>query len=632
MKCSASTCRSSGRAFAFSKIFSAVLTRKNYHCPFGSQYMNTTTAPNLILHNGRITTLDPRHPEATNLAIANGRIAGVDDAERYERGSDTTVIDLKGRRVIPGLNDSHLHVIRAGLYYNMELRWDGVPSLADAMRMLKEQAQRTPPPQWVRVIGGWNEWQFAEKRMPTLEELNEAAPETPVMLLHLYDSAMLNRAAIRALGMNSSTPNAKEGLIARDASGEPTGLLIAEPNAFILYSTLAQAPKLSFEDQLNSSRHYMRELNRFGVTSAGDAGGGWQNFPEDYSVIRQLGKNKELTLRVAYSLFAQKPASELADYTKWIGMAKPAEGDDMLRLAGAGENLVWSGADFENFLQPRPDLKPVMESELEAVLRALVTARWPFRIHSTYDETIDRFLNVIERVNRDIPLSGLRWFFDHCETISERSLERVKKLGGGIAIQHRMAYQGEYFIRRFGRAAAQAVPPIKKMLAAGLPVGAGTDGTRVASYHPWTCLYWLTTGQTVGGTQVTTPENLLSREEALRLYTHGSAWFSGEAEKKGTLTEGQFADLAVLSDDFLNCPAEQIRRIESLLTICDGKIVYAAGEFASLNPPLPPVSPDWSPARKYRGYTNAAPAAHTHTPVFGADGRLWEIGCGCALT
>ena len=593
--------------------------------------MNSQTVPDLILHNARITTLDVSSPAATNLAIKDGRIVGLNDAEAYERGPETKVIDLHDRRVIPGLNDSHLHVIRAGLYYNMELRWDGVPSLADALRMLREQALRTPPPHWVRVIGGWNEWQFAERRMPTLEELNKAAPDTPVMVMHLYDSAMLNRAALRALGMDSSAPNPPGGLIARDASGEPTGLLIAEPSAFILYSTLARAPKLSFDDQLNSSRHFMREMNRFGVTSVGDAGGGWQNFPEDYAVIRQLAQNGQLTLRIAYSLFAQKAGSELADYTRWIGMTRPGEGDDMLRVAGAGENLVWSAGDFENFLQPRPDLKPVMEAELEGVIRALVTARWPFRIHATYDETIGRFLNVFERVNRDVPFAGVRWFFDHAETITEQNIARVRALGGGIAIQHRMAYQGEYFIRRFGKAAAQAVPPIKKMLAAGLPIGAGTDGTRVASYHPWTCLHWLTTGKTVGGTQVTTPENLLTREQALRLYTQGSAWFSGEAEKKGTLAVGQFADLAVLSDDFLACPDEQIRRIESVLTICDGKIVHAADEFAAHNPQLPPVSPDWSPVEKYGGYTNAAPAAHTHTPVFGADGRLWEMGCGCAV-
>jgi predicted amidohydrolase YtcJ len=312
-------------------------------------------------------------------------------------------------------------------------------------------------------------------------------------------------------------------------------------------------------------------------------------------------------------------------------MTKPGEGGDMLRVNGAGENLVWSAADFENFLQPRPDLRPVMETELEAVVQALVTARWPFRIHATYDETIERFLNVFERVNREAPFDGLRWFFDHAETISSRNLERVRGLGGGIAIQHRMAYQGEYFIRRFGKAAASAVPPIREMLRQGIPLGAGTDGTRVASYHPWTCLWWLITGKTVGGTPVTTPENLLTREQALRLYTQGSAWFSGEAEKKGALAEGQFADLAVLNDDFLTCDDEQIRRIESLLTVCDGKIVYAAGEFSALNSPLPPVSPGWSPVGHYGGYENAPSIAHRHTPVFGADGRLWEMGCGCAV-
>jgi hypothetical protein len=234
-------------------------------------------------------------------------------------------------------------------------------------------------------------------------------------------------------------------------------------------------------------------------------------------------------------------------------------------------------------------------------------------------------------VNHDIPFKGLLWFFDHAETISESNIERTRALGGGIAIQHRMAHQGEYFIRRFGRDAALACPPIKKMLAAGLPVGAGTDGTRVASYHPWTCLYWLATGQTVGGTTITSAANLLSREDALRLYTQGSAWFSGEAEKKETLAAGQFADLAVLSNDYLSCAEADIRQIESVLTICDGKIASAAGESASLDLPLPAVSPDWSPVGRYGGYVNAPAHAHSHTPVFGADGRLWELGCGGAV-
>ena len=320
-----------------------------------------------ILYNGRITTQDPANPEVSAIAIAGGKVnlIGTDDQVLRHADDSTKRIDLENRRVIPGLNDSHLHVIRAGLFSNLELRWDGVPTVAQAMRQLREQAQRTPPPQWVRVIGGWNEFQFAEGRMPTFKEINDAAPDTPVFVLHLYDSAMLNKAAIRALGIDESTPNPSGGLIVKDERGKPTGMLIAEPNALILYSTISNAPKLSNEDQLNSTRHFMRELNRFGVTSVSDAGGGGQNYPDDYSVVHQLEQEGHLTLRIAYSLFAQKPGEELNDYTRWLGLTHPGDGSDLLRVNGAGENLVWSAADFENFLQPRPDLKPVMESELK---------------------------------------------------------------------------------------------------------------------------------------------------------------------------------------------------------------------------------------------------------------------------
>ena len=597
----------------------------------------------LAVYNGKITTLNPRQPEVSALGVSAGRIvtAGTDDDVLAKLADNTRRIDLNGRRVIPGLNDSHLHVIRAGLFYNLELRWDGVPTLSQAMAQLKEQADRTPPPQWVRVIGGWNEFQFAEGRLPSLDEINQAAPDTPVFILHLYDSALLNRAALRVLG----TVNPPGGLIARDASGKPTGLFIAEPNALILYSTIARAPKLSFEDQVNSSRHYMRELNRFGVTSASDAGGGGQNFPDDYAVVRHLAENGHLSLRVAYSLFAQKPGEELNDYTRWLGMTKPGEGDAILRVNGAGENLVWSAADFENFLQPRPDLKPIMESELEQIVRKLVQANWPWRIHATYDETIGRFLDVFERVHRDTPIDQLRWFIDHAETVGERNLERIQALGGGVAIQHRMAYQGEYFIRRYGKAAVQARPPLRTMLKMGLPIGGGTDGTRVASYHPWTCLWWLVTGKSVGGTVINDPENRLSREEALGLWTKGSAWFSGEDDTKGDLSVGRLADFAVLDQDYFAVEADAIRGIESVLTVVDGQIVYAGEEFTVYDLALPPVSPDWSPVKLYGGYHNShaigdeAPDTHhdhAHLPghghwVMGADGRAWQTGCNCGV-
>jgi len=600
-----------------------------------------------ILQNAKIATNSlPSFVDA--LAITDGKITATGNARDIFRlrGPATTVIDANRRTVIPGLNDSHMHPIRAGLSYNMELRWDGVPSVADALRMLKDQAQRTSPPQWVRVIGGWTEFQFAERRMPTLDEINAAAPDTPVFVLHLYDSAFLNGAALRAVGYTKATPDPPGGEMQRDKNGNPTGLLIAKPNASILYSTLAKGPKLSHEDQANSTRLFMHELNRFGLTSVIDAGGGFQNYPDDYAVIHDLHRQGELTLRFAYNLFPQHPKGELSDFKSWTKMTKPGEGDDFYRMNGAGEMLAFSAADFEDFLQPRPDMPPVMESELKAVIRHLVENRWPFRLHATYDETISRALDVYEEVNREVPFQGLHWFFDHCETISDKSLQRVKALGGGIAVQNRMAFQGEYFVDRYGKAQAQRTPPIRRMLEFGIPVGAGTDATRVSSYNPYLSLYWLVTGRTLGGLQLYPETNRLDRSEALRLYTVGSTWFSSEENQKGALVPGQFADLAVLTADYFSIPEEEIKGLESVLTIVAGKVVYASAEFSKLAPPALPVSPDWSPIRHYGGYrqpdkaTVEAPerVAFSSTPdkaprgahrwVLGEKG-LWELGCDC---
>jgi predicted amidohydrolase YtcJ len=280
-----------------------------------------------ILHNAKIATNSlPSFVDA--LAITDGKITATGDARDIFRlrGPATKVIDANRRTVIPGLNDSHMHPIRGGLNYNMELRWDGVPSVADALRMLKDQAQRTSPPQWVRVIGGWTEFQFAERRMPTLDEINAAAPDTPVFVLHLYDSAFLNGAALRAVGL-PRTLLILRCEIQRDKNGNPTGLLIAKPNANILYSTLAKGPKLSREDQTNSTRLFMRELNRFGLTSVIDAGGGFQNYPDDYAVINDLHRRGELTLRFAYNCFHTASQRELADFKNWTKMTKPGEGD-----------------------------------------------------------------------------------------------------------------------------------------------------------------------------------------------------------------------------------------------------------------------------------------------------------------
>ena len=614
----------------------------------------TPTDP-LILFNGCFHTVDKANPQASAVAIADGKFLAVGDCDEVmrHRTPGSTMIDLGGRTVIPGLNDSHMHLIRGGLNYNLELRWEGVPSLADALRMLKDQAERTPTPQWVRVVGGWTEFQFAEKRMPTLDEINAAAPDTPVFVLHLYDRALLNRAALRTVGYDKDTPNPPGGEIQRDASGNPTGMLIARPNAMILYATLAKGPTLPRELQVNSTRQFMRELNRLGLTSAIDAGGGFQNYPEDYAVVDQLARDDQLTIRIAYNLFTQNKGKELGDFQRWTEMVKPGDGSDYSRHNGAGAMLVFSAADFEDFLEPRPDLAPGMEDELQKVVRHLVSQRWPFRLHATYDESIERMLNVFEKVNREIPFDGLHWMFDHAETISPKNIDRVRALGGGIAIQHRMAFQGEYFVERYGADAAKSTPPIKRMLEAGVPVGGGTDATRVASYNPWTALYWLVSGRTVGGLRLYDAGSRLSRDTALELWTSGSSWFSSEQGKKGRIQEGMLADLAVLSADFFSIDEEAIKSLESVLTIVGGKVVYGQAEFAPLAPPPIPVLPDWSPVKSVPGHYRPAAArqasamphqcqgacavhAHSHdvarksnVPVANYSGFWGALGCSC---
>jgi len=601
-----------------------------------------------ILFNGRIITLDTARPTATAVAIQGGLFTAVgDDSDIMAlRGPDTVLIDLHGRTVVPGLNDSHTHVIRSGLSYNMELRWDGVASLADALRMLRELAQRTPAPQWVRVVGGWSEFQFAERRMPTLAEINAAAPDTPVFVLHLYVRALLNAAALRAVGYTRDSPDPVGGTIERDANGNPTGMLIAKPNALILYATLAKGPKLPMEYQLNSTRHFLRELNRLGITSVIDAGGGFHSYPDDYAVVERLHREGELSVRIAYNLFTQKPKGELEDFRKWTSSVTLGQGDAMYRHNGAGEMLAFSAADFEDFLEPRPDLPATMEDDLYPVVRLLAEKRWPFRLHATYDESINRALAVFERVNREVPFDGMHWILDHAETITPRNIERVKALNGGIAVQHRLAYQGEYFVDRYGAKAAEAAPPIRRMLDMGVPVGAGTDATRMATYNPWVALYWLVSGRTVGGLALTSPSARLDRTTALRLWTEGSAWFSTEDGRKGHIAPGRYADLAALDADYFSVPEESIKAITAALTMVGGRVVHGDLEFKDLAPPLPPAMPDWSPVRVYGGYQGserahrqaAACAVHPHRHAHPAripvrvDDRadfFGALGCSC---
>jgi len=337
---------------------------------------------------------------------------------------------------------------------------------------------------------------------------------------------------------------------------------------------------------------------------------------KDYSGSQAVARDGEMSVRIGYYLFAQTAGKEAEDFRRWtseyeVGKNAAKNLEHGFELEGGGEFLAHAVGDWENFLADRPNLGMRKAAgldpagELYEVATILVKNNWPLRQHATYGESVKVIMDVFEQVKREQGRFAPRWAIDHAETIRDEELKRIKAMGGVVAIQNRMAFAGEYFVERYGKEAAANAPPVRKMLEMGIPVGAGTDGTRVSSYNPWPSLYWLVTGKTMGGMQLFGDDNKLSREEALRLWTVGSAWFSQEENVQGRIAPGQYADFAVLSEDYFTVPEEQIKNIESVLTVEGGKVVYAAKPFEDVAPPtLPPVSPAWSPVAHFGGYQN----------------------------
>ena len=562
-----------------------------------------TGAADLVLVNARITTMDPARPEATALAARDGKFIAVGDRPDVAPliGPFTQVVDAKGQRVIPGLIDSHTHAIRGGVNYNLEVRWDGADSLEEALHLLRVQAERTPEGQFIRVAGGFSEFQFKEKRLPTVAELDAVAPNHPVLIHHLYKLTLLNSRAVAYYGYDKDGHPTYPGGTIEKVDGKPTGRLLATPSGLLMYKTLAGAPKLSITDQVNSSIQYMDELNSFGLTSVSDAGGGGMEFPDadPYKVFRWLHDRDLLTVRVGYHSFPQVKGRELSDYQRWTKDIKPGAGDDMLRFVGAGENLTWSSYDYEIFADKRPDIDRDAEEIQTKIMTVLGESGWPFRQHITYDETGDRLLPVYEAVAKGAGLTP-GWFIDHVETFSEKNLERIAKLGGGVALQNRLQFQAEDFIKNYGIEKLRKTPNFRQILELGVPVGAGTDSTRVTSYNPWYSLQWLSTGLSRGGMRMYEDDNLLTRNEALKLWTVGAAWFTGEADKKGSIKAGQMADFAVLDRDYFAVTDAEIAKLKSDLTVLGGRVVYGRDEFARYDlRHTPPVSPSWSPVATF---------------------------------
>jgi len=533
--------------------------------------------------NGKIITLNPQSLIVQAAAIQQGKVVAVGTTEqvRSSAGPSTRTIDLHGRTVIPGLIDSHMHALRQGLTWDSELHWQTVTSLAQGVKMIRDRAGRTPPGTWIVVAGGWHESQFAENREPKPEEIETISPDHPIWVQHMYDHAIMNRVAIKTLGLTAETPDPFLGKVLKDASGQPTGVVIGFGGVNTFYLKI---PRPSLDGQITSTRNWFRELNRLGLTGFGDVAGAGLFWPDNYQAVTALHDRGELTLRVHWYLQPNRPGGELDVIKRFVTTVRPGSGDDWLRPIGVGEQILASSFDGDAFAPLPPQFSQKALDDWRTAVRMIIESGWRFQLHTTRNHSAEQLLPAIEEINREIPVANRRLSFAHLEDVTPDTIRRIKALGGGITVQDRLVYTGDEVAHNWPEDVVRKAPPMKTMLAMGIPVGGGTDSTRTAPYNPFVSLWWIVTGKTVGGHVIRGPQETLSRLQALRVYTIGSAWFNMDEDKVGSIEPGKYADLVVLSADYLTVPVDRIKDLVSVLTIVGGRPVYAAGEYGVLVP------------------------------------------------
>jgi hypothetical protein len=583
--------------------------------PVAAQPAPPASGADLILFNAAIFTNNPAQAEASALAVKDGRIysVGPDTDILALKGPQTRTIDANGRRLIPGIIDAHTHVLNeSGFNYNV--RWDGVPTLRRALEMLREQAKRTPDGQWVKVIGGWSPYQFEENRFPTMDELRRAVPNRPLIVQYAYNRAFLNKQAMDALGVGTDRfPTLPGTEFERDRRGKLTGVVDGYTFTFIAMETMV--PQLSFDEEVSSLVHTVHALNRFGVTSAIDAGN--RGYPKPQARVDLLARDNRLNVRMPFvdMQFGDGTPMNMVDAqieaTTKTAPISPGQNlhptlDHGHVYRGAGEVLQLEVHDHENFDRPAVIIDPEqMRQHVEQNVTKLVRRRIPFRMHISYDENITPFLDALETMNQTVPLAGLKWSIEHAETISPQNIARVKALGGGIALDPKMALHGDGFIKTHGRAKALTTPRLRELVDSGLPVAMTTDAFRAATFNPWVGISWMVSGKSVSGSEVLATNNRLSRVEALRLFTSGPAWFMNTEDEMGMIAAGNLADFVLLDRDYFNVPEDQIDDVSSVLTVMDGRVVFGAKEYGALTPALPEILPAWSPVRHFGGYYGA---------------------------
>jgi predicted amidohydrolase YtcJ len=525
----------------------------------------------LIFTNGKIVTVDDRFTIAQSLAVHGARIVAVGSNTDIEKlkASNTRVIDLQGRTVIPGLIDNHAHYMRAAEYWHREVRFDGITSHKLALDLIREKVAESKPGEWVAVLGGWAEEQFTdEPRGFTRAELDAIAPNNPVALQLFYFRVYANTAALKAMGIDANTPDPPNFKIEKDAQGQPTGALNGGASIGFMRDHLGKVAREKAVENVGVLAH---DLNRVGITAFQDQGGSGftQAHIDAFKAAHDAG---QLTVRSFYNYYEEpRSAAAVDDLVRRIPGIKPFQGDDWFDLTGYGETVYTPLHDALLTKAANPS------AEAMALWRklglAIATDGLHLNVHAQLRGSIEAFLAAMESINKERPIRGLRWTFSHLDQVEAQDLERMKRLNVYAQIHSRPTVQGALMLKVHGERTFE-MPPLRLIADSGVPWGLGSDATAVTPTSPFYTLWWAVTGKMIGGRQVL--HSTITREEALIAHTRSNAPFLFQEGNLGSLARGKYADLVVLDRDYLTVPEDEIKDIKPVMTMVGGKVVYEA--------------------------------------------------------
>ncbi len=546
-----------------------------------AQAIQAQPAADTVLYNGKIVTVDDFFAVEEAIAIRGERIVaiGTDAEMRDLAGSNTTLIDLRGRTVIPGLIDNHNHIIRATEYWPNEARLDGVTSRLEALTLLEEKAAALPAGEWLMSLGGWTEAQFVDDQSDfTLAELDEIAPDRPAFVQSTYDHVFANSRWFDAMGIPLVASRSQQGAqsdlaayVVRDETGRATGRLNGGIGMVAL--AIERFPEVAAERQLAAIRAALTHLNSIGLTSVYDPGGVGIS-AESYTRLRGLADGDGLTVRMFHTLGGGTPSTpaEARDVVAQIEMTRPFQGDHVMDLIAIGE-IYYAPFHWDGLFEPRrPNAEDLAAAR--SILTAAAAGGWSVQTHAAHPETIDLLLDVMTDINAEYPLRQLRWSITHADRVGPTQLERIRHLGMNLQLRSIsvLAQPRRYRLLEDLGEAALHVPPLRLVQASGVPWGLGTDGTKATQINPFITLWWAVTGHALNGDTVLV--ETLTREQALIAHTRSNAYLLFQEANIGALEPGLLADMLVLDRDYLTVPADEIRDIRPVATIVGGQVVW----------------------------------------------------------